>query len=371
LFNFCQYSNNATETIQSKRRLESLAKQEGIKIHKFHADNGIFASKKIKDDCALMGQIYSFSGVGAHHQNGVAERNVKTLAQWACANMLHLAHHWPSQTNVRFWPQAIEYSIWVFNRLPHQTIGLSPNKLWLSCRALTEEINRAHVFGCPVYVLDAALQDGHKIPRWSPRARLGIFLGFSTLHSLLVPLVMNVVMGKISPQFHVIFDHKFETVVSANSTMLMNEQWRNIFWLGRECYGDVDYDATGRPILPPLTLIFTPNEIMHEHTPLSPWVSGDKGNNMYPDLDPEAVPREDDNQSVTNTEGDMSSEGEMLSQPILVPASNMPQTSVENDTYLPLIPPASPDTNIGNSQSPAPTRPRQNVGTYKQGPAQI
>ncbi len=108
-----------------------------------------------------------------------------------------------------------------------------------------KKINRAHVFGCPVYVLDAALQDGHKIPKWPPRARLGIFLGFSTLHSLLVPLVMSVVTGKISPQFHVIFDDKFETLVSANSTMPMNEQWRNIFRLGCECYGDVDYDATG------------------------------------------------------------------------------------------------------------------------------
>ncbi len=88
---------------------------------------------------------------------------------------------------------------------------------------------------------------------------------------------------------------------------------------------------------------------------------------MYQDLDQEAVPWDDDNQSVTNTEGDMSSVGEMISQPILVPASNMSQTSIENDTLLPLIPPASPDTIIGNSQSPAPTRPRQNVGTYKQG----
>ena len=135
--------------------------------------------------------------------------------------------------------------------------------------------------------------------------------------------------------------------------------------LGRECYGDVDYDATGQPILLPLTLIFTPNEIMHEHTPISPWVLGGMGNNMYPDLDPEVVPRDDDNQSVTNTEGDRSSEGEMLSQPISVPASNMPQTSVENDTLLPLILPVSSDTNIGKSQSPAPTRPQRNVGTYK------
>ncbi len=102
LFNFCQYLNNATETIQSKHCLESLAKQEVINIHEFHADNGIFASKEFKDNCAWMGQIYSFSGVGAHHQNGVAEGNIKTLAQWARANMLHLAHHWPSQANVRF-----------------------------------------------------------------------------------------------------------------------------------------------------------------------------------------------------------------------------------------------------------------------------
>jgi hypothetical protein len=82
LFNFCQYLNNATETIQSKCRLESLAKQEGIKIHEFHTDNGIFAFKEFKDDCASMGQIYSFSGVGAHHQNGIAECNIKTVAQW-------------------------------------------------------------------------------------------------------------------------------------------------------------------------------------------------------------------------------------------------------------------------------------------------
>jgi hypothetical protein len=62
-----------------------------------------------------------------------------------------------------------------------------------------------HVFGCPVYVLDAALQDGHKIPKWSPRACLSLFLGFSDLHSSQVPLVLNVQTGKISPQYHVIF----------------------------------------------------------------------------------------------------------------------------------------------------------------------
>jgi hypothetical protein len=82
--------------------------------------------------------------------------------------MLHFAHHWPSKANVCFWLQAIEYALWVFNRMPNIENGLSPNELWSSCPSPTEEFNRAHVFGCPVYVLDVALQDGHKIPTWAP-----------------------------------------------------------------------------------------------------------------------------------------------------------------------------------------------------------
>jgi hypothetical protein len=94
-----------------------------------------------------------------------------------------------------------------------------------------EEFSRAHVFGCPVYVLDAALQDGYKIPKWSPRARLGLFLGFSDLHSSQVPLILNVQTGEISPQYHVIFDNKFETVNSLSPTKSLEKQWAQIFCL--------------------------------------------------------------------------------------------------------------------------------------------
>jgi hypothetical protein len=109
--------------------------------------------------------------------------------------------------------------------------GLLPNEIWSSCCAPTEQFNWSHVFGCPVYALNAALQDGHNIPKWVPQACLGIFLGFSSLHSSQVPIVMNVDTGKISPQFHVIFDDKFETVVSMNSEELIGEQWKSIFGL--------------------------------------------------------------------------------------------------------------------------------------------
>ena len=73
-------------------------------------------------------------------------------------------------------------------------------------------ILRTHVWGCPIYVPDAKLQDGHKLPKWSRRACMGQFLSFSREHSSLVAMVRNLHTGFISPQYHVVFDDKFETV---------------------------------------------------------------------------------------------------------------------------------------------------------------
>jgi transposase InsO family protein len=109
IFNFPQFSTNTTETLTSVAHLESQAHKAGFKNKKYHSDNVIFSSAAFKAHCKQLGQEYSFSGVGAHHQNEVTERNIKTIAQWACANMLHLATHWPQQACSKFWPQAIDY----------------------------------------------------------------------------------------------------------------------------------------------------------------------------------------------------------------------------------------------------------------------
>jgi hypothetical protein len=81
---------------------------------------------------------------------------------------------------------------------------------------------------------------------------------------------MNVDTGKISPQFYVIFDDKFETVVSIASDKLLSEQWRSFFCLGRECYEDVDYYDNGIAIIPPFTSLFRQDKITTEITPSSP-----------------------------------------------------------------------------------------------------
>ena len=95
VFNYCQYSTTANETVQSKHKLEHLARDEGFKVKSYHSDNGIFASAEFKADCQKHDQKIDFSGVGAQHQNGVAEQNIKTIASWARANLLHSSYHWP------------------------------------------------------------------------------------------------------------------------------------------------------------------------------------------------------------------------------------------------------------------------------------
>jgi hypothetical protein len=60
----------------------------------------------------------------------------------------------------------------------------------------------------------------------------------------------HVATGHISPQFHVIFDDKFETINLLPLDQHINQQWAQIFQMGCECFIDIDYDENDHPILP-------------------------------------------------------------------------------------------------------------------------
>jgi hypothetical protein len=68
-----------------------------------------------------------------------------------------------------------------------------------------------HTFGFPVFALQNALASGNTLPRWSPRARLGLNLGPSSNHARNVYLVLNLITGCVSPQYHCKFNDFFET----------------------------------------------------------------------------------------------------------------------------------------------------------------
>ena len=84
-------------------------------------------------------------------------------------------------------------------------------------------------FGCPVYVLDTALQNESGIKhKWTERSRIGIYLGRSPFHARSVALVLNINTGRVSPQFHVQFDPSFQTVKESFEGTSPPIQWQAV-----------------------------------------------------------------------------------------------------------------------------------------------
>ena len=98
--------------------------------------------------------------------------------------------------------------------------GLSAIEMWSRSRfePVSETISNFHVWVCLTYVLEPNFQKpGVNIPKWDPRRRRGVNMGFRKMHSTQVGLVLNLLTGSTSPQFHVLFDYMLSTVVSSTS----------------------------------------------------------------------------------------------------------------------------------------------------------
>jgi hypothetical protein len=69
-----QQTTNASETVEAKRQFESYLRSHGVTVKHYHADNGRFIETTWVDNVKYRGQDMSYAGVGAHHQNGRAEK---------------------------------------------------------------------------------------------------------------------------------------------------------------------------------------------------------------------------------------------------------------------------------------------------------
>jgi hypothetical protein len=183
------------------------------------SDNGIYTSAEFTRELEKEGQGLKRSGVGAHHQNGIAERAIRTVTEQARTMLLHAATHWPEETSMDLWPMAMSYASYMWNHMPIQGVGLSPEEIFSRSKMMNSPLLNAKVWGCPVYVLDPKLQDGIKIPKWSPRSRRGQFVGFSRDHATSIGVIRNLRTQSLSPQFHVVYDNWFETVTSSSDTV--------------------------------------------------------------------------------------------------------------------------------------------------------
>src|SRR5210317_790954 len=210
---YLQKSTDAEETIKGKRAFEACAKQHGVKIEAYHADNGIFRANKWVDECRRCEQGLSFTGVNAHHSNGLAERRIRSLQDLARAMLIHHNKRWKMPGTVHLWPYALRMANDAINESPNlkDKLGRSPLQMFSNTNIQLHEKHWVP-FGCPTYVLNSKLQSGNSLNKWESRARVGIYLGRSPDHGRNIALVLDRVTGLVSPQFHVTFDKGFNTV---------------------------------------------------------------------------------------------------------------------------------------------------------------
>ena len=208
-----QKSTSAEETLVGKKAFEMYAHHSGVTIERYHADNGIFRAHEWVDDCTSKGQALTFAGVGAHHQNGVAERRIRVLQEMTRTLIIHAQNKWPQGISANLWPYALRLANEAWNSAPNprDIDKLSPVQRFTGS-TVQASIKHSIPFGCPAYVLESQLQSRLPFHKWKNRARVGVYIGRSPVHARNVALILNRDTGLVSPQFHVRFDKAFETV---------------------------------------------------------------------------------------------------------------------------------------------------------------
>ena len=91
----------------------------GVTVQAYQADNGIFAAHAFVNNIESGLQKIKFSGVGAHHQNGIAECAIQSILPKARTILMHAAIHWPSMVETNLWPMAVDYAVYHHTAQPH------------------------------------------------------------------------------------------------------------------------------------------------------------------------------------------------------------------------------------------------------------
>ena len=76
-----------------------------------------------------------FSGAGASHQNGALERAINKVVTMERTMLMHAALRCPEYTfSTDLCLMAIDYSVWVYNRIPDMQSELSAIEIWSRSR---------------------------------------------------------------------------------------------------------------------------------------------------------------------------------------------------------------------------------------------
>jgi hypothetical protein len=84
-----QKTTSAEETIEFKKKFEAYSASFWVKVHHYHADNGIFADNKFRDEIKSSHQTLSFCGFNDLFQNEVAEWRIREIQDSTWTMLIH------------------------------------------------------------------------------------------------------------------------------------------------------------------------------------------------------------------------------------------------------------------------------------------
>jgi hypothetical protein len=226
-YTYAHFQTAATslETVQSKLEFERHAASAGVTIKRYHCDNGRFVDNMWTKDMRLKNQALTLCGVNAHHQNGKVEKRIRDLQEIARTSLVYAETRWPDAVNSFLWPYALRKGVVDLNTVKHPDAELSPLEKFANVK-VSFHPRHHHSFACPMYVLDARLQEGNAVDKWQSRARLAVYLGPSLNHAANVGLALSMTTGLVSPTFHAKYDDGFETVAQTYGRYLPKSQWQ-------------------------------------------------------------------------------------------------------------------------------------------------
>ena len=83
---------NGDESVEAKESFEAYTEYHGVEIKHYHYVKRMLRSSQWMKHCKYMYQVLNFSIFIAHHQNGRAERRIRSLHDLARCHMIH-SHH--------------------------------------------------------------------------------------------------------------------------------------------------------------------------------------------------------------------------------------------------------------------------------------
>ena len=83
-----------------------------------------------------------------------------------------------------------------------------------------------------------------------------MYVGNSTKHGESIPLLLDLETGKITPQYHLVFDDEFQTVDASDKNQINfeHDNWYQTFGLIPSQFVPDDIDMDGEPSVPKQTV---------------------------------------------------------------------------------------------------------------------